>query len=262
MLENRPDAIIHCAAKVGGVKANSDYPVDFILDNLEIQNSVIKAAFMAEVPIFVNVGTSCLYPREAPVPVKEEYLLTGPFDPSVEAYAIAKLAGHALIKAYRKQYGCSTFFTVAPCNLYGYNDNYGPSAHVIPGLMARLTEAEARGGHMTVWGDGSAIREFMFADDAASAIMHAIKNYFIPPELLNIGTGIGTSIGQLVGLICDAAGYQPFIKWDSSKPTGIQEKTFDISKLSDLGWKPSVSLPDGIKATWDEFNRNPSPRFK
>lgn len=259
---NNPDAVVNCAAKVGGVKANQDYPVEFILDNLAIQNAVIRSAAETGVKHFVNVATSCLYPSAAPIPVRESALLTGPFDKSVAAYATAKLAGHALIQAYRRQYGKHQFFSVAPCNLYGYGDNYGPSAHVIPALMARLTETSVKGGKMKVWGNGKAIREFMFADDAASAIKRCLEAYAVPPELINIGSGQSTSIENLVSMICDAADYHPEIEWDESEPTGIPVKTFDTSLLNDIGFKPSVDLFDGLKATWADFNRSSSPRLK
>ena len=256
--ENLPEAVIHCAAKVGGVKANRDQPVDFLLENLRIQNSVIRLSAEHGVKKLVNVATSCLYPRNASVPVKEESLLTGPFEPDVAAYAAAKLAGYYLCRAYRKQHG-KNFITVAPCNLYGPGDNYGPSAHVIPGLIKKMHEVNTAGGALVVWGDGKAVREFLYVDDAADAIALALTEWN-SSELLNIGTGSGTTIARLVETLSEIVGYRGVPVWDTSQPTGIPEKTFDISKLKALGWSPKTSLEEGLRLTWADYQNNPDIR--
>lgn len=252
-----PDAIIHCAARVGGVKANRDNPVEFLEDNLAINSNVIKVAHMIGVKKLINIGTSCLYPKNAPVPVKEESLLTGPFEPDVEAYAVAKLAAYSLCKAYSHQYG-RNYVTVCPANLYGPGDNYGPSGHVLPSLIRKAFDAKRLGGPIKVWGDGSAVREFLYSRDAAEAIVTVLEsdtNY----DLVNIGTGVGTTIWELAGTIASIVGVNE-IKWQPSEPTGIQRKTFDISRITELGWSPKTKLNDGILLTCKDFIENPSFR--
>lgn len=246
----RPNYVIHCAAKVGGVKANRDFPVDFIEQNVAINSNVFSAAHKYGVEKLVNIATSCLYPKNAPVPVKEESLLTGPFEPDVSAYATAKLLGYASCNAYRHQYGCS-FITVCPSNIYGPGDNYGPSAHVIPALVNRLFEAQKAGKPLTVWGDGSAVREFIYSDDAAKAIRIALER-FDSPDLLNIGTGIGTSIKTIAEALTAIVG-GVYIEYDPSQPVGIKEKTFDVTRLKALGWSQSVHLLDGLIRVCEDY---------
>lgn len=259
--ENQPEGVIHCAAKVGGVKANRDNPVSFLIDNVTIQNNVLRAAAENGVKKLVNIATSCLYPHLAPVPVKEDSLLTGPFSPDVESYAIAKLAGYGLCRAYRSQSG-KDFVTVAPCNLYGPNDNYGPSAHVIPSLIDKFDKAQTDGSNeIKVWGDGSAIREFLHSDDAACAI-ETVYDKYSSPEIINIGHGHPASIRYLVESISIAYGYHPNVIWDNSQPVGIQEKTFSAEKLISLGWSPKIGLVDGLKMTIKDFLENPRTRRK
>lgn len=253
--EHKPDFVIHCAARVGGVKANRDEPVEFLTQNLEIQNSVFAAAHAVGVKKLVNVATSCLFPREASVPVKEDSLLTGPFEPDVAAYAAAKLAGYFLCRAYRQQYGAN-WVTVAPSNLYGWNDNYGPSAHVVPALIARLDAANANKIPLRVWGDGSAIREFMYVDDAADAIKLVLEKYD-SAELINIGTGVGTSIKELVDALVELTRFEHGVEWDTSQPTGIPRKTFDISKLKRLGFIARTSLRTGLRYTVEDYYNFP-----
>jgi GDP-L-fucose synthase len=255
---NRPEGIIHCAAKVGGVKSNRDNPVDFLKDNLVIQDLVFDCAWAFGVSKLVFVGTSCMYPRDCPTPVKEEYLFTGPLEPSVEAYATAKIAGYELCKAYFHQYGCN-FMTVAPCNLYGIGDKYGPSAHVIPALIKRIHESIKTKEPMEVWGSGDAVREFLYADDAADAIGVVLEKWNTP-DLINIGTGHGTTIKGLVDHLMWIAGVGVEVFWDESQPTGIPKKTFDISKISSLGWKPNHTLTEGLAKTWNDYNCNPVQR--
>lgn len=257
---NKPDYVINCAAKVGGVKVNRDLPVDFLADNLAIQSAVIGASHKFEVKKLVSIGTSCLFPKDAPLPVSEDSLLTGPFDPSVQAYAIAKLAGYALCKAYHDQYG-KNFMTACPSNLYGPGDNYGPSAHVIPALMSKLKDSIATGKPMTVWGDGSAIREFLYVDDAAEAIATVLEKWN-KPDAINVGTGVGISIRELVNTLIEITGARPSVIWDKSQPTGIQNKTFNIAKLTSLGWRAKTNFAMGLDATWQDFIRQKHPRSK
>lgn len=252
------DVIVHCAARVGGVKANRDYPVDFLRDNLAINDTVIGAAAACGVKKLVNIGTSCLYPREAQIPVREDSLMTGPFEHEVEAYATAKLAAYQLCKAYRSQYG-KNFVTVCPCNLYGIGDKYGTTAHVIPSLIKRFDEAKRFGSPVRVWGNGNAVREFMFADDTAHAIELVIEKYN-SPELINIGTGQSTTIRELVDAIGDAMNFHPEIVWEGHEPIGIPQKTFDVSKLRYLGWDWVTSLEHGLKLTIADYLGHPDAR--
>lgn len=251
----RPNYVINCAAKVGGVRANRDYPVEFITTNLKIQNAVIENSYDYDVEKLIQIGTSCLFPKDAPLPVSEDSLLTGPFDPSVQAYAIAKLAGYALCRAYRDQHG-KNFMTASPSNLFGPGDNYGPSAHVIPAIMSRLLDSIRTGGPLVVWGDGTAIREFLYVDDAADALGVVLENWN-KPDVINIGTGVGISIRDLVDALIEVTGASNVdVVWDTSQPTGIQNKTFDISKLKSLGWSPSVEFKEGLARTWHDFTHN------
>jgi GDP-L-fucose synthase len=254
-----PDIVIHCAAKVGGVKANRDNPVDFMLENLWMQNNVIEAAHDAGVRRLCFIGTSCMFPRDADLPVQETSLFTGKLEDSVEAYAIAKIAGWRLCKAYWEQHG-DRFITVAPSNIYGIGDNYGPEAHVIPALIRRYHEACLKGEPLRVWGDGTAVREFIYADDVASAI-RVLINHWKSPEVVNIGTGIGTSIHELITDIAIASPHasMPKIEYDVSQPTGIPRKTFSIENLRKLEWEPKTNLRTGLSTVWKDF-LNGKPR--
>lgn len=255
---HKPDSIIHCAAKVGGVKSNRDFPVDFISENLKIQEVVIGQAHREGINNLVFVGTSCLFPKDAPVPVSEDSLLTGPFESSVQAYAIAKLAGYAMCKAYATQYG-RNYMTVCPSNIFGPGDNYGESAHVIPALMRKFRHSIKTKDRLVVWGDGSAIREFIYADDAADAIGVVLEKWN-RPDVINIGTGEGCSIAELVYTLRQVTGGADKtgeIVWDKSQPTGIHNKTFDITRLKSLGWGPKVTFREGLDRTWRDFINNP-----
>jgi GDP-L-fucose synthase len=256
----KPTCVIHCAAKVGGVKANRNYPVNFLLENLRLQNNVIQCSHEWGVRRLVFIGTSCLFPREVEMPVREESLLTGRFEPDVEAYAIAKLAGWRLCKAYYEQYG-HMYVTACPSNLYGPNDNYASeSAHVIPALMAKLKHSLEADIPFQVWGAGDQVREFLHSDDAASAI-EIVLDRWTSPEVINIGSGKGTTIFELVKTLIEIAGKKPeHVVWDCGQPTGIPRKTFDISKLRALGWEPKITLREGLESTWKEFCENPKPR--
>ena len=247
-----PDAVIHCAARVGGVRANRDNPVGFLSDNLRIQTNVIDMAAACAVQKLVFIGTSCMFPRDASLPVNEASLLTGPLEASVEAYAIAKIAGWRLCKAYWEQFG-KKFLTVCPSNLYGPRDSYGlDRAHVIPALIHKLHIAKQSKSAFVVWGDGSAVREFMHADDCASAI-ETVMDKYDSPEPINLGTGVSTTIKELVDMLVDISGFKGNVVWDTSEPTGIPRKTFSAEKLKALGWKPSIGLREGLEKTWEEF---------
>lgn len=251
--EIEPDIVIHCAAKVGGVKANKENPVEFMLENLTIQNNVIEAANDGNVERLCFIATSCMFPREAALPVQESSLFTGKLEDSVEAYAIAKIAGWRLCKAYWEQHG-KKFITVAPSNIYGPNDNYSSEAHVIPALIKKFHHAALAKEPMEVWGDGSAVREFIYSDDVASAIRLLIEQWE-SPEIVNIGTGIGTDIKELISAIAIASPHDhvPAVNWNTNQPTGIPRKTFSIEKLTSLGWKPKFTLREGLKLAWQDY---------
>lgn len=255
----RPDFLIACAAKVGGVRANRDNPVAFLEENLRIQNNVISSAAEFGVEKLIFIGTSCMFPRDASLPVRENSLLTGKLEDSVEAYAVAKIAGWRLCKAYWEERG-KRFMTVNPSNLYGPGDNYDPdSAHVIPALIYKTWLAMRESKLLEVWGDGTAVREFLHVDDAANAIATVLEKWD-SPEVINIGTGVGTTIKELAETIASVAGYKGMVVWDGSQPTGIPRKTFCAEKLHSLGWTAKVSLQEGLAATWKDFVNNPSPR--
>lgn len=256
----RPQYVIHCAAKVGGVKANRDNPVEFIQDNVTINGNVIAAAHEFGVEKLINIGTSCMFPKHAAVPVREDSYMTGPLEPDVEAYAQAKILAYSLCNAYRRQHGCN-FVTVCPGNIYGPGDNYGPSAHVVPALIARLAECQRTKSPLSVWGDGTAVREFIYSYDAALAIKAVLENWD-SPELINIGTGVSTSIEELVLSLMEASSVGVDVVWDTSQPTGIRKKTFDVSKIKSLGWRPKTSLIDGLRATWKDYIENQNRRNK
>ena len=246
-----PSAVIHCAARVGGVKANRDHPIDFIYDNVAINGNIIAACHAFGVKKLVNIGTSCLYPKNAPVPVREESFMTGPFEPDVEAYSAAKLLAYYTCRAYRSQHGCN-FVTACPANLYGPNDKYNKeSSHVIPALILKAFEAKKEGKKLKVWGDGSAVREFMHSHDAAEAIKIVLER-FDGSGLVNIGSGTGTTIKAISEAIAGIAGCKG-VEYDTSQPVGIQEKTFDVSKLTALGFKPRIDLETGLKMACDEY---------
>jgi len=241
------------AAKVGGIIANNTYRADFLYENLQIQNNVIHSSYVNEVKKLMFLGSSCIYPKLAPQPLKEDYLLTGLLEHTNEPYAIAKIAGIKMCDAYRDQYGCN-FISVMPTNLYGYNDNYHPqNSHVLPALIRRFHEAKVQGSSdVTIWGTGSPMREFLFADDLAEACYYLIQNYD-EAGLVNIGTGKDLSIKDLAILIKKIIGYEGEIKFDASKPDGTPRKLMDVSKLHSKGWKHTVELEEGIKLAYQDF---------
>lgn len=251
--QEKPDYVFLAAAKVGGIVANNTYRADFLYENLAIQNNVIHQAYVQGVKKLMFLGSSCIYPKLAPQPLKEEYLLTGLLEPTNEPYAIAKIAGIKLCEAYRAQYNCN-FISVMPTNLYGYNDNYHPqNSHVLPALIRRFHEAKVSGAsEVVIWGSGSPLREFLFADDLAQACLFLMENYH-EPELINIGTGSDLSIRDLALLIQDIVGYTGDLKFDSTKPDGTPRKLMDVGKLHTLGWRHTIELPEGIALAYGDF---------
>ena len=248
----KPDYVFLAAAKVGGILANNTYRGEFIYDNLMIQNNVIHAAYVNGVKKLMFLGSSCIYPKLAPQPLREDYLLTGPLEPTNEPYAIAKIAGIKLCDAYRAQYG-SDFISVMPTNLYGPNDNYDlKKSHVLPALMRKFIEAKRENKpNVMMWGTGSPKREFLHVNDLADACYFLMENYS-EEGLVNIGTGTDVSILELAQLIKKTVGYEGKIEHDLTKPDGTPRKLMAIDKLKGLGWKPKINLEDGIKMVYDE----------
>jgi len=249
----KPDYVFLAAAKVGGIVANNTYRADFLYENLAIQNNVIHSAYQNGVKKLLFLGSSCIYPKLAPQPLKEEYLLTGPLEQTNEPYAIAKIAGIKLCDAYRDQYGCN-FISVMPTNLYGYNDNYHPeNSHVLPALIRKFHEAKSKGEQtVTIWGSGSPKREFLFADDLADACYFLMETYN-EPNLINIGTGEDLSIKELALMIQEVIGFEGELVFDTSKPDGTPRKLMDVSKLHSLGWKHQIELKQGIALAYQDF---------
>lgn len=254
--QEKPEFIFLAAAKVGGIQANNIYRADFIYENLMIEANVIHAAYQHGVKKLMFLGSSCIYPKMAPQPLKEEYLLTGLLEYTNEPYAIAKIAGIKLCESYRLQYGCN-FISVMPTNLYGPNDNYDlNNSHVLPALLRKMITAKnADAPHIEMWGSGSPLREFLHADDLADACYFLMQHYN-DADFVNIGTGTDISIKELTLLIKDIVGYKGEIIHDISKPDGTPRKLMDVSKLHSLGWKHSISLPEGIKKVYDEVKNN------
>lgn len=251
--KQQPEYMFVAAAKVGGILANNTYPADFLYDNLMIQNNVIHAAFVHKVKKLLFLGSSCIYPRLAPQPIKEESLLSGYLEPTNEAYAIAKIAGIKLCQAYHKQHG-SRFISAMPTNMYGYGDNYHPeNSHVLPALLRRFHEAKVGNkAEVAIWGSGKPLREFMFSDDLAEACVFLMEAYE-DPQLINVGTGEEVSVLELAKTIAEIVGYKGKITFDSSKPDGTPRKLMDSSRLHGLGYKHKVSLREGIKLTYEDF---------
>jgi GDP-L-fucose synthase len=251
--QNSPDLILMAAAKVGGIGANDKYPVEFLLDNLTIQNNIMKSAHEVGTKKLVFLGSSCIYPKFCEQPIKEEYLLTGELEPTNEAYAIAKIAGIKLIQSYRKEYGHS-WISVMPTNLYGPDDNFNPdTSHVLPAMIAKFHKAKLAGEpYVNLWGSGKPRREFLHVDDLANAILVLAMSYndAIP---INIGFGEDLEISELANLISDIVGYPGEIKWNTEMPDGTPRKLLDISKISSLGWKPMIPLVDGIKSVYETY---------
>jgi GDP-L-fucose synthase len=249
----KPDYVFLAAAKVGGIVANNTYRAEFLYDNLQIQNNVIHSSYLNDVKKLMFLGSSCIYPKLAPQPLQEDYLLTGLLEETNEPYAIAKIAGIKMCDAYRAQYGCN-YISVMPTNLYGYNDNYHPqNSHVLPALIRRFHEAKVQNvADVTIWGTGTPKREFLFADDLAAACYYLMQNYD-EPGLVNIGTGEDLSIKELAMLVKEIIGYAGEIKFDTSKPDGTPRKLMDVSKLHSKGWKHTIDLEEGIELAYQDF---------
>jgi len=254
--EEKPSVVILAAAKVGGIKANNDFPVEFLLENLRIQNNVIQAAYENGARKLLFLGSSCIYPKFAPQPIPETALLSGPLEPTNEAYAIAKIAGIKLCQAYAREYGAN-FISVMPTNLYGPNDNFDlETSHVLAALLRKAHEAKTRKDRkLTVWGSGKPRREFLHVDDLASACLLLLEKYD-SSEIINVGCGEDISIRELAELICEVVGFDGDLAWDVTKPDGTPRKLLDVSKLRALGWKPSIPLRDGIARTYEWFLAN------
>ncbi|MFP3385955.1 GDP-L-fucose synthase family protein [Tritonibacter sp. SIMBA_163] len=250
MLENRPDAIVMAAARVGGIKANSDYPVEFLLHNLQIETNLAEAAHAADVERVLFLGSSCIYPKFAPQPIPEESLLAGPLESSNEWYAIAKIAGIKLMQAYRRQYG-RDWISAMPTNLYGPGDNYDlETSHVLPALLRKFHEARARGAaEVTLWGSGTPLREFLHCDDLADALVFLLRHYS-GAEHINVGSGQEVSIRTLAETIAEVVGYQAELVFDTSKPDGTPRKLMDSSQLTAMGWSGARTLRAGIADTY------------
>lgn len=256
--KKKPEYVFLAAAKVGGILANNTYRADFIHQNLTIQNNVFDAAHSHNVSKLLFLGSSCIYPKECPQPIKEEYLLTGPLEITNEPYAIAKIAGLKTAESFRKQYGCN-YISVMPTNLYGVNDNFHlENSHVIPGLIARMSIAMKNEDPIfQVWGTGNPRREFLYVDDMAKACIHVMNHQGEDlPDLINIGTGEDISIKELVLIIKEELGYQGTLEFDTSKPDGTMKKLLNVDRLHSLGWKHETSLRDGIKKSIQFYRDN------
>jgi GDP-L-fucose synthase len=251
--QEKPEYVFLAAAKVGGILANNTYRGEFLYDNLMIQNNIIHAAWQQGVKKLMFLGSSCIYPKLAPQPLREDYLLTGPLEPTNEPYAIAKIAGIKLCDAYRAQYGCN-FVSVMPTNLYGPNDNYDlNNSHVLPALIRKFHEAKLSGAaSVTLWGTGKPRREFLHVDDLAEACVFLMHNYH-EEGLVNIGTGEDIEIGELARIVSRIVGFEGEIVHDLSKPDGTPRKLMDVSKLHGLGWKHAIDLESGIKSVYEEY---------
>lgn len=248
--QERPDWVVIAAAKVGGIHANSTYPVEFLSENLQIETNLIDACHAARIERVLFLGSSCIYPKASPQPIKEEYLLTGPLEPTNEAYALAKISGLKLIEAYRRQYGYH-WISAMPTNLYGPGDNFDlQNSHVLPALIRRFHEAKISASEeVKLWGTGTPLREFLHADDLALACLHLLSTY--DHEIaLNIGTGVDCSIRHLAEEISTVVGFQGYINWDTSMPDGTPRKLLDVQRINATGWHASISLSEGLKSTY------------
>lgn len=254
--EEKPDFVFLAAAKVGGIVANNEYPADFIRDNLLIQTNIIDAAYQNGVKKLLFLGSTCIYPKMAPQPLKEEYLLTGKLEPTNDAYAIAKIAGIKMCQSYNRQYG-TQYISVMPTNLYGPNDNFDlKTSHVLPALIRKFHEArESNASFVEVWGTGTPLREFLYSDDLADACVYLMNNYS-GDEIVNIGVGADLPIKELAEKIKEVVGFTGEIQFDTTKPDGTPRKLVDVSKLNSLGWKATTSLSEGLKKAYQWFLEN------
>ncbi|NCC59592.1 MAG: GDP-L-fucose synthase [Verrucomicrobiae bacterium] len=258
----KPEYVFLAAAKVGGIGANSTYPAQFIYENLQLQNHIIHQAYLHGVKKLLFLGSSCIYPKMALQPLKEEYLLTGPLEPSNEWYALAKISGLKMCQAYRRQYGCD-FISCMPTNLYGPGDNYHlDNSHVVPALIRKFHEAKTRQDQDVIcWGSGKPLREFLHVDDMANACVHLMERYS-EEKTINIGSGKELSIFELAELVKKVVDFKGRVTWDTSKPDGTPRKLLDISRISNLGWKPEIDLKDGLGLAYQDFLNRPQTRMK
>lgn len=254
--EERPDCVILAAARVGGIMANSTYPADFIYDNLVIASNVIKGAHNSGVRKLLNLGSSCIYPRDAEQPLREEALLTGPLEPTNEAYAIAKIAAIKLCDHFRTQYGCD-FISAMPTNLYGPGDNFDlQKSHVLPALMRKMDDARRAGGRaVTLWGSGAPLREFLYVDDMADAALFLLDR-FSGAGPINVGAGRDIRIRDVAAIMADVVGFRGEIEWDTTKPDGTPRKLMDVSRIRELGWEARMGLREGLTQTYAWYRRN------
>jgi GDP-L-fucose synthase len=253
--QEKPDYVFDAAAKVGGIHANNTYPAKFLFENLQIQNNLINSAWQAKVKKFLFLGSSCIYPKLAPQPMKEESLLTGPLETTNEWYAVAKIAGIKMCQAYRREYGCD-FISAMPTNMYGPNDNYDlQNSHVLPALIRKFHEAKVSGAREVVcWGTGSPFREFLYSDDLAEACVFLMERYS-DEQFINIGSGSEVTIKELAEMVGRIIGFEGKIVWDTSKPDGTPRKLMDSSRLFAMGWKPRVKLEEGIRLAYSDFGK-------
>lgn len=252
----KPSVVIDAAARVGGILANNTYPYQFLMENMQIQNNLIQASLKEEVSKFIFLGSSCIYPKLAPQPLKEEYLLTGSLEPTNDAYALAKITGIKACEAIRKQFG-KDYVSLMPTNLYGTHDNFDlKTSHVLPAMIRKFHDAKLNNNAtVTLWGSGTPLREFLFVDDMAASVIFALENV-LPEHLYNVGTGSDLTIKELAETIQKIVGHNGEIEWDATKPDGTPRKLMDISKMHDLGWKHQVELEEGITRTYDWFLQN------
>jgi GDP-L-fucose synthase len=258
--DERPQVVVVAAAKVGGIHANNVYRAEFLYDNLMIQNNLIHQAYIYGVKKLLFLGSSCIYPKLAPQPLKEEYLLSGHLESTNEPYAIAKIAGIKMCEAYRDQYGCN-FISAMPTNLYGPNDNYHPeNSHVLPALIRKFHEAKTQGlSEVSVWGDGSPMREFLYADDLANALVYLLLNYN-DKDFLNVGYGSDVTIKELAETIADVIGFEGSLVFDTTKPNGTPRKLMDSTRLFSTGWTPKIDLRTGIALAYQDFLKQVASR--
>lgn len=258
MGQHKPEAVIIAAAKVGGIVANSNFPVEFLSENVQVQTNLMDAAHKFNVEHLVFLGSSCIYPKFAPQPISEDSLLTGPLEETNEAYAIAKIAGVKLVQAYRKEFG-RKWTSAMPTNLYGPGDNFDPqTSHVLPALLRKFHEAKLSGAEsVTLWGSGTPRREFLHVDDLAKAVLFLLQGYD-EATAINVGTGVDVEISELANLIAEVTNFQGSIDWDTSKPDGTPRKLLDVSRINQLGWNSEILLTDGIRSTYEWFVQNHS----
>jgi GDP-L-fucose synthase len=252
-IKNKPDVVFMCAAKVGGIKANNDYKADFITSNLKIQTNVIEACHLSDVKKLVFLGSSCIYPKNSKIPIKEDYLMTGHLESTNDAYAIAKIAGIKMCQSYNQQYG-RDYISVMPCNLYGPGDNFDlNTSHVLPALIRKFHEAKENNlKEVEVWGTGKPMREFMYAEDLSEALIYLSENYS-SPEIINVGTGEDVTISDLCNIISDVVGYKGEIRFNTDYPDGTYRKVMDVTRIFETGWRPSHTIEEGIKKTYEYY---------